>query len=211
MANIVKQGAGTIKAHLAHLREHGQKDYLEQAVAFLDEHGIEHMFKKQKEEGCTHMHATHEGCPGSKSMHFKEGKKEEPDAPGKRPSHLMHWPVQLHLMSPQAPQYRGADVLLSADCVAYSLGDFHKDHLKGKTLAIAFPKLDDGQDAYVEKIKSLIDDAKINTLTVMVMEVPCCSGLVRIAMQAAGQASRKVPIKRIVVGIKGDILDEDWM
>jgi hypothetical protein len=117
----------------------------------------------------------------------------------------------MHLMSPMAPQYQGADVLLSADCVAHALGDFHRDYLKGKALAIACPKLDDGQEVYVEKIKALIDDAKINTLTVMIMEVPCCMGLLGLAKKAAAQASRNVPIKSIVVGIQGDILKEEWV
>jgi hypothetical protein len=109
-----------------------------------------------------------------------------------------------------APQYQGADVLLSADCVAYVLGDFHRDYLKGKSLAIACPKLDRGQEVYEEKIRSLIDDAKIDTLTVMIMEVPCCMGLLQLARQAAAQASRKVPVKCLVVGIQGEVLKEEW-
>jgi len=133
------------------------------------------------------------------------------DESGKRASQLSHWPVQLHLMSPVAPQYQGADVLLSADCVAYALGDFHKDYLKGKALAIACPKLDDGQEVYVEKIRDLIDNVKINTLTVMIMEVPCCRGLLDIAQQAAEKAERNVPIKCVVVGIRGNILRQEWI
>src|SRR3989338_11271998 len=70
-------------------------------------------------------------------------------------SELRQWPVQLHLVSPLAPYFQGADVVVSADCVDYSLGNFHSDHLKGKSLAIACPKLDDGQEVYAEKLKSL--------------------------------------------------------
>ncbi|MCP4452263.1 MAG: 4Fe-4S ferredoxin, partial [Planctomycetes bacterium] len=78
-------------------------------------------------------------------------------------------------------------------------------------LAIACPKLDDGQEVYLQKLVAMIDEANINTLTVMVMEVPCCSGLVQLAKQAALQANRKIPVKVVVVGIKGgDILSEDW-
>jgi len=119
--------------------------------------------------------------------------------------------MQLHLVSPQAPYFEKADVVLSADCVAYALADFHKDYLKGKSLAIACPKLDDGQEAYVEKIVSLLDDAKINTLTVMIMQVPCCRGLLNIAQRAVQLAKRKVPVKAIVVSLQGDILSEEWV
>ena len=212
MANIVKQGANTIRAHLEHLEEHGQDDYLTQAVAYLEQAGIDNPMEKKAEEQMQHQQGTKCGCPGSRSMEFTEPAADgEADESGSRPSQLTHWPIQLHLMSPMAPQYKGADVLLSADCVAYSMGDFHKDYLKGKALTIACPKLDEGQDVYVEKIKSLIDEAGINTLTVMIMQVPCCSGLLHIAKQAAEQASRKVPVKCAVVSLQGEILKEEWV
>jgi len=115
------------------------------------------------------------------------------------------------LISPQAPYYQGADVVLTADCVAYALGNFHNDYLKGKSIAIACPKLDEGQDIYVEKIKSWLEDAKINTLTVLIMQVPCCMGLLNIAKQAAELSKRKVPIKSVVVSLQGEILSENWI
>jgi len=149
------------------------------------------------------------GCPGAGMKDFRE-KPAAVEESGKRASQLRQWPVQLHLVSPMAPYFQKADVVLSADCVAYTLGDFHKDYLKGKGLAIACPKLDDGQEVYVEKITSLIDDAMINTLTVMIMQVPCCGGLLAIAQEAAKKAKRKIPIKAIVVGLQGDILSEQW-
>jgi hypothetical protein len=152
-----------------------------------------------------------EGCPGSKMAFFKE-KEVQDDAPTARAnSQLRQWPIQLHLVPPMAPYYQGADVLLSADCVAHAIGNYHDDYLKGKALAIACPKLDVAQDIYIEKIKSMIDDAKINTLTVLTMQVPCCSGLVKIAETAMQSANRKVPIKSIVVGIQGQILQETWL
>ena len=152
------------------------------------------------------------GCPGSGMVDFREksdSKKEE--TTGKIPSQLRQWPIQLHLISPTASYYQGADVLLTADCVGYALGGFHPDFLKGKSIAIACPKLDEGQDIYQEKIKSWIDDAKINTLTVLIMQVPCCMGLLNLAQQAAKAAKRKVPVKYVVVGIQGEILKEEWV
>lgn len=208
MANIVKQGPNVIKAHLIHLRDHKQDEYFQQAISFLAENNIRNPLEEME---ANMKHATsHSGCPGSRSMNFNQPPSQSDDK-GKRVSQLTHWPIQLHLMSPEAPQYHGKDVLLAADCTAFTIGDFHKDFLKGKALAIACPKLDDGHDEYVEKIKALIDDAKINTLTVAIMQVPCCGGLLAIAKEAAEQASRKVPIKCIVISLQGEILREDWV
>ncbi len=127
------------------------------------------------------------------------------------PSQLTHWPVQLHLVNPNAPVYRGADLLLAADCVAFSMGSFHSHHLRGKALAIACPKLDHGLESYIEKLTIMIESAKVNTITVMMMEVPCCGGLIQIVRAAQAKASRKVPVKGIVVGIGGEVLSEEWL
>lgn len=147
-------------------------------------------------------------CPGSQMQQFnhKEVKEE-----GKRASQLRQWPVQLHLVSPEAPYYKDADILISADCVAYALADFHKDHLKDHSLAIACPKLDDGQEIYVEKIKNFMEVSNANTLTVMIMQVPCCMGLVQIVKKALEKSSRKIPVKAVVVSIQGEILQEQWI
>jgi len=154
---------------------------------------------------------THQcGCPSAQMMVFSEPETNT-EVAGKISSALRQWPVQMHLINPRAPYYQGADVLLSADCVGFSYGDFHRDFLKQKSIAIACPKLDQGKEIYIEKIKSLIDEAKINTLTVAIMEVPCCSGLLALAQEGAKRASRKVPIKYIVVGVQGDILKEEWL
>lgn len=153
-----------------------------------------------------------EGCPGSRMQDFrKEDEKNQDNSAVKIKSQLKQWPIQLHLIGPTAPYYQGADVLLVADCVAYALGSFHQDYLKGKSIAIACPKLDEGQDVYVEKIKSWLEDAKINTLTVLIMQVPCCIGLVSLAQQALEQSKRKVPLKSIVVSLQGEILSEEWV
>ena len=153
-----------------------------------------------------------QGCPGSRMVDFSQKKVQENEEPtGKIESQLRQWPIQLHLISPLAPYYQGKDVLLTADCVAYALGDYHHQYMKGKSLAIACPKLDEGQDVYVQKIAAWIDEAKINTLTVMIMQVPCCTGLLGLAKEAAQKATRKVPIKYLVVGLQGEILQEEWI
>ncbi len=153
-----------------------------------------------------------EGCPGSRMMDMREKSDDKTEAGAEKiASQLAQWPIQLHLIGPTAPYYEKADVLLTADCVAYALGNFHNDYLKGKSIAIACPKLDEGQDIYAAKIKSWLEDAQINTLTVLIMQVPCCMGLVQLAKQALSESERKVPLKAIVVGIQGDILSEEWV
>lgn len=206
MGNIIKAGPNTIKAHLEHLRDHNETGFLKTALAYLNEHNIENPLK----EGTTMAHSHGGGCPGSQMIDRGAGTTAGDDS-GTRGSELRQWPVQLHLVSPMAPYFAGKDVLLAADCVAFTVGDFHKDWLKGKSLAIACPKLDEGQEVYKEKLVSLIDDAKVNTLTVMIMQVPCCGGLLHLAKEALGAAKRKVPLKSVVVGLNGEILSEDWV
>ncbi len=150
------------------------------------------------------------GCPGARSQDFRNTDEGSVEESGQRQSQLTQWPIQMHLISPAAPYYEKADVVLAADCVAYALADFHKDYLSGKSIGIACPKLDDGQDIYLEKIKSWIEDAEINTLTVMIMQVPCCMGLLALAKRALAASERKIPIKSIVVGVQGEILSENW-
>ncbi|SRR5450759_186449 len=128
-----------------------------------------------------------------------------------QPSELRQWPVQMHLVNPEAPYFKSADLLLAADCVAFSMGDFHSNHLKDKSLAIACPKLDQETNSYIEKLTAMIDIAKVNTITVMMMEVPCCGGLLNMVKTALVSASRKVPVKKMIVGINGEVLQENWV
>ena len=107
-----------------------------------------------------------------------------------------------------APHFRNSELLVSADCVAYALADFHKDYLRDKTLVIACPKLDARQEIYAEKLTALIDQAEVKSIRVMIMQVPCCNGLLRQVVDAAGRAKRKVPVSCVIVGITGDILGE---
>ena len=206
MQNIIKAGDNTILAHLNHLKDHGEKTYLRQALDVLKEKDISVPF----EEETTTSHQSC-GCPGAKTMDFSTETKEKKTEHGIRKSYLGQWPIQLHLISPNASFFQARNVLLVADCVAYALGDFHKDYLQGNSVAIACPKLDSNLESYQEKLIALIDDAHITSLIVMTMEVPCCQGLLALAQQAMSQATRKIPIKSIVVGIKGTIIREETL
>jgi len=106
------------------------------------------------------------------------------------------------------PAFAGADLLLAADCVAFAMPDFNQSYLPGKKLVIACPKLDQGQEIYLDKLVALLDEAKVRSIAVMIMEVPCCGGLLRLAQAAVARASHKAPIKVIVVGLDGEIRRE---
>lgn len=201
MATIVAKGPATVKAHLKHLADHGQEEYLHTALAYLREHDLPIPADVAL---ATQPPA---GCPGSRPLGFAPSAEEAPGGP--QPSRLKQWPVQLHLIAPRTPHFQSSDFLLVADCVAYAMGDFHRQYLRGRTLAIACPKLDEGQEIYLEKLRVLIDEAKIKSLTVMVMQVPCCSGLVRLALRAAEEARRKIEVNYIVVGLRGEVLQQD--
>ncbi len=150
-------------------------------------------------------------CPGSRMIDRRSDVEESNDRVESVSSELRQWPVQLHLVSPTAPYFRDANLLLTADCVAYAMGGYHPEHLKGNSVAIACPKLDDGQDVYREKLTAMIDEGGINTLNVMIMQVPCCSGLLHLAVEAARAATRSVPIRCEVVGLDGKILKDEWV
>jgi ferredoxin len=207
MERIAAHGETTIIAHLKHLKEHGETLYLQQGIDYLREHDI------RVDLSMVNGHQQVCGCPGSAERSF--GAPHPIDSANLRPeamrSQLTHWPIQLHLLNPEASFFRGADVVLAADCTAYAYPDFHNRFLRNHKLAIACPKLDSNKESYVAKIAAMIDSAQINTLTVVIMEVPCCGGLVQLAKMAAAQAQRKVPIKRIIIGIDGEIKKEDWM
>ena len=205
--NIIPAGENTIKAHLQHLMDHNGMKWYEEAVVVLEEMRIENPIKKEKIE-VKHQGS---GCPGSKAMVFEKEESKESIGVGDTRSQLRQWPVQLHLLSPHAPYFENADLLLAADCVAFAMGNFHSGYLKNKTLAIACPKLDSSQESYIEKLVAMIDESKINTITCMIMEVPCCSSLLRLAKEAVNRANRNVPIKAITVGLQGEIIQESWV
>jgi hypothetical protein len=132
-------------------------------------------------------------------------------APGARgdgtaePSGLRNWPLQLHLVPPGAPFLREAEILLVADCVPFALADFHRRFLGGRPVVIGCPKLDDTQ-AYFQKLVDILALAKPKSITVVHMEVPCCTGLLRLAEAAIQAAAADVPLEDVVISIRGEVL-----
>lgn len=240
MELMVPKGKNTVIAHLVHLKEHKEFEYLKEGVQWMRANQDKLPFKMEEVTSVVHntpidgggkcggatavvatKPATHShggmqhaggGCPGSAERVISKPSftmDKGPVASGD--SELRQWPVQLHLVSPMASYFRGADVVLAADCVAFAMGNFHARFLKGKTLAIACPKLDSGMDVYRDKLVAMINDAKINTLTVVIMQVPCCGGLMQVAKNATEIAARKIPVKRVIVSVEGEVLEETWV
>ena len=232
MEGMLNKGFNTIYAHLRHLKDHDLKQYVQQGVDFLRAHRssidfdpemlLAKLHEPKMETNAanqpkvqykpTQMQHNHGGgCPGSREMSFKPQEQSPVQNTTGQPSELRQWPVQLHLLNPAAGYFQKADVLIAADCTAFTVGNFHSKFLAGKVLAIACPKLDTGLDIYSQKIIRMIDESNVNTITVMIMEVPCCGGLIKLVQSAVLQAQRKVPVKAIVVSVQGDIISEQWV
>ncbi len=144
-------------------------------------------------------------CPGSRIMNLDVEQKDDADKSGDVSSQLGQWPVQLTLVSPMAPYFAGADLMLVADCVPFAMGDFHAKLLKGNAIAVACPKLDD-TGAYVQKIADILATAKPKSLTVVHMEVPCCNGLRFMAEKAITQSGSDLTIKDITINLHGEVM-----
>lgn len=160
------------------------------------------------------------GCPGTQVRLFR-GERGSGGAPRFSPhpaprpeglvSELRQWPVQLKLLPVQAPFLRGADLVLAADCTAFSRADFHDRFLRGRVLAIACPKLDGDPSAYQDKIAHILAEASPRSLHVVQMEVPCCNGIFQIAFAAWKRTGSKIPLRRTVIGVEGEIMEDTWI
>jgi len=179
----------------AEFDEEATKKYLEE----IGRNKAAHQQQAQKSEGFV--------CPGMRMMNFTDNQSagEPSDMVNVDvPSRLGQWPVQLKLVSPMAPYFADADLMLVADCVPFAMGDFHHKLLKDKAIAIACPKLDE-TGGYVQKLADILTTAKPKSLTVVHMGVPCCTGLVRMAQQAIELAGSDLKLKDITIGLRGQI------
>ncbi len=152
------------------------------------------------------------GCPSHNPMlvkaeggHGARAKNATEAACEELPPELTNWPVQWKLVRPDMPFFKGADVLMSADCVPFAFRDFHGKFLAGRPVIIGCPKLDE-QEKYLEKLTDIVSNSGLRSINVVIMEVPCCGGLKRLVDEAVRRSGRDVPIKTTVIGIQGQIL-----
>ncbi len=190
---------GTCPQDAITIVEREAEDFDEQAVAAHHSRGDRH-------SADAHGHGAHAaGCPGAAVMDL--GSDLDADAPATdtgRRSALAQWPVQLHLVPPDAPFFDGADVLLAADCTAFALAEFHERLLRGRRILVACPKLDD-TTPYEEKLTAILRENEIRSLTVAHMEVPCCYGLVTLARKAAQLSGKDIPLQEVAVTLRGEV------
>ena len=144
-------------------------------------------------------------CPGMTTKELKPKAALNQAFPtAKVPSQLGQWPVQLKLVSPHASYFANADLLLVADCVPFAMGDFHSRFLKDHRIAVGCPKLDDTA-FYIEKLAAILQANKLNSLTVIHMEVPCCSGLTYIARQAIAGSNIEMSFEDVTIDLQGNV------
>jgi hypothetical protein len=143
------------------------------------------------------------GCPSANVRTIEKKDTDETTSTESRPSELRQWPTQLHLVPPSAPYLQNAHLLIAADCAPFAYADFHRDFIKGRVLVNACPKLDD-TSSYVEKLAAMISQNDIQSITVPIMEVPCCRGLGMMAQEAVKQSGQDVPVEIVIIGIDGE-------
>jgi len=202
MENIIKGGKNVIKAHLEHLKGHNQKELLAQAIDVLKEKNIEIPLKEQTE----HSHGA-EGCPGMKIVDSRTKKsKGQSNQPVNLESELKTWPLQLKLLNPQAPYFKDAELIIAADCVPFAYPNFHQKFLKGKTLIIFCPKLDEAQDEYIDKLAEIFKTNSIKSIITVHMEVPCCFGLGHIVEAALKKSGKNIVIRDYTISLQGELI-----
>ena len=143
-------------------------------------------------------------CPGMMGKKLREKSGTADSGATAAPSQLSHWPVQLKLVSPNAPYFAGADLLLVADCVPFAMGDFHNKFLKEHSVVVGCPKLDDAE-FYIEKLATILKANKLSSLTVIHMEVPCCFGLTHIAREAIARSGIKMAFEDVTIDLHGNV------
>jgi NAD-dependent dihydropyrimidine dehydrogenase PreA subunit len=210
MENVVLQGPAVITAHLEHLLSHGEKDLYRQAMEYLNEQKITVPPHRAPGGHPGHVpggHPSFAGCPGSAARSIPRYPHAESQVWSEHmPSELRQWPVQLKLLNPQATSFDNADLLIAADCVPFALSDFHRDFLKDRIVIIFCPKLDTDIDGYITKLADILSHHAIRSITILHMEVPCCSGVTSVVDQALERSGKNIPVKEITISIDGQVL-----
>jgi ferredoxin len=153
------------------------------------------------------------GCPSQHIQVFAQDKrtispKSADVVAGGTPSALSHWPVQIRLVPPKAPFLQGAHLLIAADCASVAYPDFHSRLLPGRTVLIGCPKFDNVEE-YLQKFVEIFKQASIRSITVVDMEVPCCSKLPALVRHALELSGREIPLQELVISVRGEILNRD--
>ncbi|MBW2029844.1 MAG: 4Fe-4S binding protein [Deltaproteobacteria bacterium] len=189
----------------------GALQVIEREAEDFDEQAVEEHLKSSAPEQKQVEETLPCGCPSTQLKSFGQHGPSHGVSEGttgqRAASELSHWPVQIKLVPPTAPFLKGADLLVAADCTPVAYPNFHQDFLRGKVVMVGCPKFDDQQE-YIEKFADIFKTADIKSVTVVVMEVPCCQGLPLILERGMELAGRKVPIERVIISARGELLSK---
>ena len=195
----------------------GALKIIEREADEFDEEAVEELLAKQKQkEPAEPAPAFSGGCPSARLQAFgtPEPATATPprtnlsssDAADLEQSALSHWPVQIMLVPPTAPFLKGADLLVLADCVPVAFPTVHRDFIKGRSVLMGCPKLDDAQ-YYIEKFAQICKESGVKRITTVIMEVPCCGGLPMIVKKGMEMSGVTIPMEQVVISTRGQILD----
>lgn len=186
---------------------------VEREAEDFDEQAVEAHLETKKPMVSAEEQALPCGCPSVQVQTLAGGETRKPRAEAgdqaasyKIPSSLSNWPVQIALVPATAPFLRGADLLVVADCVGIAYPNVHTNLLPGKVVLMGCPKLDNAE-MYVQKFVEIFKTAGIKSVTTVMMEVPCCSGLLMILKKALSDAGKRIPLEEVVVGIRGETVE----
>jgi len=199
--NIIKAGSNTIKAHLKHLKDHGEDKLYDIAVQVLKEKNID----------IPVIEETHSGCAGGECPGLAAQAIPHDNHPSTKPnpielkSELRQWPVQLALINPYSTYFNNADLSISADCVPFAFANFHERFMKGKITITFCPKLDPTINQYIQKLSEIFKIHNIKSVTIVRMEVPCCGGMEAIIQRALDMAEKSKMVKVNIISIHGNI------
>jgi NAD-dependent dihydropyrimidine dehydrogenase PreA subunit len=194
----------------------GALKIVEREADEFDEEAVEkHLAKQKQQETVQQVPAFSGGCPSTRLQSFASAESTSASSPcqeANKPaafeeaeSALSHWPVQIMLVPPTAPFLKGADLLVLADCVPVAFPTLHRDFIKGKAVMMGCPKLDDAQH-YIEKFAQICKQSGIKSITSVIMEVPCCSGLPMIVKKGMEMSGVDIPMEEVVISTRGKIL-----
>ena len=188
----------------------GALTIVEREADEFDEEAVEEYLATKEKQAQPEKAAPPCGCPSSQLQTFlpqsscQAANTPTVQAPGSQPkSALGHWPIQIRLIPPNAPFLQNADLLVVADCTAVAVADFQQKYMEGKTVMMGCPKFDDAED-YIERFAEIIATCNLKSLTILIMEVPCCSAMNVIIKKALQKAGRTVPVEQITISTQGE-------
>ena len=190
----------------------GALTVVEREAEEFDEEAVEEYLREKATEASAQEETMACGCPSTQIQAFAPTGSgvavKESLSRYSQESTLAHWPVQIKLVPPTASFLKGADLLVAADCTPVAYPNFHRDFLKGKAVMVGCPKFDDASE-YVEKFADVFRTARIKSVTVAVMEVPCCQGLPMIVQKGMEKSGKKIPMEKAVISPRGDLLSRE--